>query len=421
MSATQPAAKAHPMALSPETPSQDPITVDLDRDLLRNPAAVEIFWARLARWPDALRGWVGAGGGAGPLVMNTDLLPLRADTLARLSAAGNAGRILQVASDAHPDLAARVAARLGTGGAGDTAQRFGPGLQAGPMLAALRPHQWLKNLLVFLPMFAAHRLDGETLLRTGLAFLAFCLVASSVYVLNDLIDLSADRTHPRKRRRPFASGSLPIVAGHWIGPLLLMAGAAIAAGLGGEFALLLGSYYVVTLAYSLVLKRLLVIDICVLAGLYTLRIMAGAAATGINLSVWILAFSIFFFFSLAAVKRQAELVDSSGRGELGASGRGYRVGDLPLISQMATASGYVSVLIMALYVNSPQVRELYQKPSALWGICLVLLFWISRMVMVTHRGKMNDDPVVYAAKDPVSLLCVGLIVTSTILGAVLKG
>ena len=409
------------MTLPPATTSQDPMTVDLDRDLLRNPARVEIFWAQLARWPDALRGWVGAGEGGGPHVMNTDLLPLRSDTLARLSAAGRAGRAVHIRSGTHPDLAARIADRLGSDGPEAAAQGFGPGVQAGPLLAALRPHQWLKNLLVFLPMLAAHRLDAETLLQSGLAFAAFCLVASSVYVLNDLIDLSADRTHPRKRRRPFASGSLPIVAGHWIGPLLLAAGAAIAVGLGGEFVLLLGSYYVVTLAYSLVLKRLLVIDICMLAGLYTLRIMAGAAAAGINLSVWILAFSIFFFFSLAAVKRQAELVDSSSRGELGASGRGYRVGDLPLISQMATSSGYVSVLIMALYVNSPQVRDLYQKPSALWGICLVLLFWISRMVMVTHRGKMNDDPVVYAAKDPVSLLCVALIVTSTVLGALLNG
>lgn len=420
MFVTQPAAKANPMTLSPETPSQEPITVDLDRDLLRNRAAVEIFWAQLARWPDAFRGWVGAGGDA-PQVMNADLLPLRADTLARLSAAGSAGRAVHVTSGTHPHLAARIADRLGTDGVGAATQGHGPGVQVAPLLAALRPHQWLKNLLVFLPMLAAHRLDGETFLRTALAFLAFCLVASSVYVLNDLIDLSADRTHPRKRRRPFASGALPIVAGHWIGPLLLAAGAVIAAVLGGEFVLLLGSYYVVTLAYSLVLKRLLVIDICVLAGLYTLRIMAGAAATGINLSVWILAFSIFFFFSLAAVKRQAELVDSASRGELGASGRGYRVGDLPLISQMATSSGYVSVVIMALYVNSPQIRQLYEKPSALWGICLVLLFWISRMVMVTHRGKMNDDPVVYAAKDPVSLLCVALIVASTVLGAVLQG
>ncbi len=400
-----------------DAPVQPELTVDLDRDLLRNPLPVELFWARIARGPEALRAWIGTGRGDAPAVLNAGLLPLRAEAVARIGAAQAAGRSVRIRSEMHPGLAEALATQLSAG----PARTVDTATAGYALLAALRPHQWLKNLLVFLPMFAAHRLDEETIVRTCLAFVAFCLVASSVYVLNDLIDLSADRAHPRKRRRPFASGSLPIVAGHWIGPLLVAAGGVIAAGLGAEFALLLGSYYVVTLAYSLVLKRLLVIDICVLAGLYTLRIMAGAAATGINLSVWILAFSIFFFFSLAAVKRQAELVDSSARGELGASGRGYRVGDLPLISQMATASGYVSVLIMALYVNSPQVRQLYQKPSALWGICLVLLFWISRIVMVTHRGRMNDDPVVYAAKDPVSLLCVGLIVTSTILGAVLKG
>jgi 4-hydroxybenzoate polyprenyltransferase len=400
------------------------VMLDLDRDLLRNPAAQEVFWARVARGPYALRALIGADAdeGAGA-ALNPDLFPLRADTLARVAEARDSKARVGVRSDRHPDLAGKVAERIM---ASDNAMRtypasVPPGVRAAAVLAAMRPHQWLKNLLVFLPMFAAHRLDGETFLRSGLAFLAFCLVASSVYILNDLIDLSSDRVHPRKRRRPFASGALPIIAGHWMGPILLAAGAGTALALGGEFALLLGSYYVVTLAYSLVLKRLLVIDICVLAGLYTLRIMAGAAATGINLTVWLLAFAIFFFFSLAAVKRQAELVDSASRGELGASGRGYRVGDLPLISQMATASGYVSVLIMALYVNSPAVRELYQKPSALWGICLVLLFWISRMVMVAHRGRMNDDPVVYAAKDPVSLLCVALIITSTVLGAVLNG
>lgn len=178
-------------------------------------------------------------------------------------------------------------------------------------------------------------------------------------------------------------------------------------------------YYAATTTYSLYLKRKIIVDICTLAGLYTVRIVAGGIATGIPLSVWLLAFSIFFFFSLAAVKRQAELVGGVARGELKASGRGYHVDDLPIVAQMAIASGYVSVLVMALYLNSPAVRDLYSTPEAFWGICLVLLYWISRMVMVTHRGGMHDDPIVYAVKDRISLICFVLVAGFAIWGAVL--
>lgn len=290
---------------------------------------------------------------------------------------------------------------------------------AWPYLDALRPHQWLKNTLVFLPMLAAHQLTAATLVQSLSAFVAFNLVASSAYMVNDLLDLAADRVHPRKCRRPFASGSIPIAHGTWMAPALALAGAIIAAFLGWPFAVIMLAYYAVTMAYSLTLKRRLVIDICVLAGLYTTRIVAGGAATGISLSVWLLAFSIFFFFSLAAVKRQAELVDNARRGSANASGRGYRVDDLPIVSQMAIGSGYVSVLVLALYVNSPAVIVLYPYPAALWGICLVLLYWISRMVMVTHRGRMLDDPIVYATRDRVSQICLLLVAVFAIGGTVL--
>ncbi|MCA8882270.1 MAG: UbiA family prenyltransferase [Rhodobacteraceae bacterium] len=290
---------------------------------------------------------------------------------------------------------------------------------AAPYLKALRPHQWLKNILIFLPLLAAHQYDGITFLKSLFAFAAFCMVASSVYVLNDLLDLAADRVHPRKCKRPFASGSVPIAHGTWLAGGLLSCGTVIAIFLGGPFLAAMVLYYIVTTAYSLYLKRQVIIDICVLAGLYTMRIVAGGAATGIPLSVWLLAFSIFFFFSLAAVKRQAELVDSAERGKLGASGRGYHVDDLPLISQIGISSGYVSVLVMALYVNSPAVTKLYTSPSALWGICLVLLYWVTRMVMVTHRGQMHDDPVVYAAKDRISQICALIIFAFAMGGALL--
>jgi 4-hydroxybenzoate polyprenyltransferase/phosphoserine phosphatase len=284
------------------------------------------------------------------------------------------------------------------------------GMALAPYLKALRPHQWLKNILVFLPMIAGHRYDIATFGQSLLAFVAFSLVASSVYVLNDLLDLSADRAHPRKSRRPFASGSVPIAHGSWMAPGLLGLGALVAASLGWLFLGVMAVYFASTTAYSLYLKRRTVVDIVTLACLYTMRIIAGGVATGIALSVWLLAFSVFFFFALAAVKRQAELVDGVKRGQFDTKGRGYHVDDLPLISQFAVAAGYVSVLVMALYVNSPAVGELYGYPAALWGICLILLYWISRIVMVTHRGWMHDDPIVYAVKDRISRICVTLMV-----------
>lgn len=273
------------------------------------------------------------------------------------------------------------------------------------LLKAIRPHQWLKNMLVFIPMIAGHKIDMETLVQSGLAFACFSLIASSVYLLNDLLDLSADRVHPRKHRRPLASGDLPLMLGSLFAPLLLAAGVGLGTLLGPAFLAVMAGYYVVTMGYSFFLKRQMLIDIVTLAGLYTIRILAGAAATGIVLSFWLLAFSVFLFFALASVKRQAELIDSAQRDVLKPSGRGYIIDDLPIVSQMATSSGFVSVLVLALYLNSPAVSALYSQPAALWGLCLILLFWINRMVMVAHRGGMHDDPIVFAVKDRVSLLC----------------
>ena len=179
----------------------------------------------------------------------------------------------------------------------------------------------------------------------------------------------------------------------------------------------MAGYYLLTTAYSLHLKRRIVIDICVLAGLYTTRMLAGGIATDIPLSAWLIAFSVFFFLSLAAVKRQAELVDSTDRESLKASGRGYHVDDLPIISMISIGAGYVSVLVMALYVNSPEVAELYVRPEALWGVCAVLLYWITRTVMVTHRGGMHDDPVIYATKDRISWMCLLAILGCIFVGA----
>lgn len=302
---------------------------------------------------------------------------------------------------------------------GPEAQHLGAENRAfAPYLKALRPHQWLKNILVFLPMLVAHQFSGITLLQSLLAFVSFSLIASSVYVVNDLLDLSVDRSHPRKCRRPFAAGSIPIAHGTWMAGGLIALGTLIASLLGWSFLIIIAVYFITTTAYSLVLKRRVVVDICTLAALYTLRIVAGGAATGIELSVWLLAFAIFFFLSLAAVKRQAELVDTIERGKIDVSGRGYQVSDLPVISMMAISAGYVGVLVMALYVNSPDIAGLYSMPSALWGICFILLYWISRTVMIASRGQMHDDPVVFAVRDKISRVCFVIILCLAIAGTI---
>ena len=285
------------------------------------------------------------------------------------------------------------------------------------LMRALRPHQWAKNILIFLPLLAAHRMDAPGLSQAVLAFIAFGLLASSVYVINDLLDLPSDRAHPRKRARPFASGQLALRHGLWLTPFLLVAGFGLGALLGPGFVAVLLAYYLTTTAYSMWLKQVPVLDICTLAGLYTLRIVAGAVATSTPLSVWLLAFSIFFFFSLAAVKRQAELVDAVAADRALNARRGYRAEDLPLVAMMAVGAGYVSVLVMALYVNSPEVTDLYARPEVLFGICAILLFWISRIVLITHRGKMHDDPVVFAAEDKVSYAAFGLVFLLVVAGA----
>jgi 4-hydroxybenzoate polyprenyltransferase len=250
-----------------------------------------------------------------------------------------------------------------------------------------------------------------------MAFVAFCLVASSVYVLNDLLDLEADRSHPRKRNRPFASGAIPLAHGIAISIGLTAAGILTAFAVGRlEFLALLLCYYGLTLAYSLDLKRRLVIDICTLATLFSMRVLAGGLATGIPLSEWLLAFSIFIFWSLAALKRQAELAEGAANGRLQAVGRAYHSNDLPMVTAMAIGSGYVSVLVMALYLNSPKVQSLYAQPQFLWGICLVLLYWISHMAMAAHRGNMDDDPIVFALRDRVSQIC-GLLIAGLALAA----
>jgi 4-hydroxybenzoate polyprenyltransferase len=270
-------------------------------------------------------------------------------------------------------------------------------------LQALRLHQWLKNILVFVPLLAAHRVNDMSLLIQALVgFLAFGLCASSAYVLNDLLDLAADRHHPRKRKRPFASGQIPVLSGAMLIPMLLAAAFVLGQWLPSEFLVALGIYYALTLAYSLKLKQIVMLDVLVLAGLYTVRIIAGAAAVEVMPSFWLLAFSLFIFLSLAMVKRYSELLVMQRNGQDKAAGRGYHVDDLVMLQSLGAASGYLSVLVLALYINSVKVQILYSRPEFIWLLCPLLLYWISRTWLKAHRGEMHDDPVIFATQDRVS-------------------
>jgi 4-hydroxybenzoate polyprenyltransferase len=283
---------------------------------------------------------------------------------------------------------------------------------------AARPHQWLKNLLCFVPMLAAHQLNPASILAALPAFLAFNFVASATYLVNDLLDLEADRAHPRKRERPMAAGKVPLGHAALICIASMAAGILMALMLPTSFLAALTGYVVLSSCYSFWLKRRPVIDICVLAGLYTIRIIAGGEATGTPISTWLLAFSIFLFFSLAAIKRQTELVTIALKNEGMAAGRGYRAEDLPVIGSAALAAGYVAVLVLALYISSPQVLELYAQPKLLFGVCCVLLYWVTRTALGAQRGAIHDDPVVFAITDRVSQMC-GVIAIGIIVGATL--
>ncbi len=271
---------------------------------------------------------------------------------------------------------------------------------------AARLHQWLKNFLIFVPLLSSHRLASVQALLDGLAaFVLFGMCASSAYMINDLRDIEHDRLHASKRLRPFASGQLPVKGGVVASGVLLLAALAISTWvLPWQFTVAMGVYYAITIAYSLFLKRLMMLDVVTLAMLYTLRIVAGVLAFKLVATFWMLAFSMFMFLSLALVKRHTELADARSKGEMDQTrGRGYFPGDLQMISGLGAASGYIAVMVLALYIQDPNTAALYRYPSLIWLACPLLLYWISRVWMLTHRGAMHEDPVVFAIRDPASL------------------
>ena len=323
---------------------------------------------------------------------------------------GNERRDLAVWKRARHAIGVNLSASLaGQVRALDGKARFLPGLGGGPRdyFRALRPHQWVKNVLVFAPLVAAHETQPWLYLVAAGVFVALSACASGTYLLNDLLDLPYDRRHTSKRRRPMAAGKTPLL------PMMGMGAALVTGGLGLAFALspwaglcMLG-YLIASVAYSLLLKRKVFLDVVTLALLYALRVFAGATAASILLSPWFLAFFLFAFLTLAVVKRQHELRTLHNSGESNAKGRAYMTDDLAAMTALAAGSGFAAVVVFALYIQSSDVLTLYSRPVFLWAICPVLLYWLGRLTLLANRGAVADDPVVFAVRDRVSWL-VGL-------------
>ena len=286
-------------------------------------------------------------------------------------------------------------------------------------IKAIRVHQWVKNLLIFIPFFLEHRFnDLNGIYALVLSFLCMSLLASSTYIANDLLDLEADRANTTKKSRAIASGLISVKQALAIMVILIVAVFMIASQLPTLFQLVLVAYFISSLSYSFFFKSVAILDVCILASLFTLRIIGGCVVINAEWSFWLLAFSMFFFLSLALAKRVSELENIKREKGSFPIGRGYQVIDLPILTNAGVSSGLLSILVVALYINSNKVEKMYQYPEILWLICPLLLYWIVRVWMITARGKMHEDPVLFAIRDRVSLLTLllaGLVVLSAVI------
>jgi 4-hydroxybenzoate polyprenyltransferase len=282
---------------------------------------------------------------------------------------------------------------------------------------ALRPHQWAKNLLIFLPLLLSHSFAINRLLIALLAFCCFSLTASATYIVNDLLDIESDRRHPHKRFRPFTSGDLSAFIGASLAAALVLLALAGARFLPVTFLGWLLLYLGMTLAYSTYLKRIPLVDVLVLSGLYTLRLMAGSAATGTHLSHWLGSFSVFLFFSLAIAKRFAELENLNTSGSTPRNGRGYLLTDIDQLRSFGTSSAFAAVVIFAIYISGSDVTKLYRNPTLLWLIMPLMILWLCRVWLLASRGELHEDPVVFALTDRMSLL-IGAAVAAVALVAI---
>jgi 4-hydroxybenzoate polyprenyltransferase len=270
------------------------------------------------------------------------------------------------------------------------------------LFKAARVQQWAKNLLVFVPLLCSHALSGGKLLTALAAFCCFSLTASSAYIFNDLLDIDADRRHPEKRQRPFASGDLSAFGGIAIAAIFLVAGLAGAQMLPGKFFAWMLIYLATTVAYSMYLKRFALVDVLALSGLYILRLLAGSAVTETPISHWLAGFSMFLFLSLAIVKRFAELENLRASNEAPNNGRGYLVADLDQLRSFGTSSAYAAVVVFAIYITGPDVQKLYREPRLLWLSVPLMILWLNRVWLLASRGELDEDPVAFALTDPIS-------------------
>ena len=275
---------------------------------------------------------------------------------------------------------------------------------ASTLLKAIRLHQWAKNFLVVLPLVLSHQLTARSVGVAIAAFFCFSFMASANYLVNDMLDIESDRRHPSKRLRPFASGDLPVAVGIAMVLVLIACSVAILPLLPAGFAFWLGAYIVATVSYSFFLKKIEVADVLLLSGLYTLRMLAGGAATGTEISHWLAGFSTFLFLSLAMIKRFSELENLRERGSVATHGRGYLVADLEQIRTFGTASAYAAVVVFMLYIARPDVTKLYAHAGRLWLMVPLLLYWLTRVWLLASRGELNEDPVIFAVRDKISLL-----------------
>jgi 4-hydroxybenzoate polyprenyltransferase len=441
-----------------------PLVVDLDGALIRSDMLVEMAFAFIGRFPFAaykipLWLWQGEAVLRQHLAQSVDIdaatLPYDARVLDRIREALDEGRPVYLVSAGDERLLSVVANHLGgiagwfaadpsaNGKAAKLAEALGEGgfnyigndridsaatnyaatSDGSPqnswraLLRLLRPHQWAKNALVGVALLTAHRFTPAAALQAFMAAVAFSACASAAYIVNDLVDIQADRGHPTKRMRPFASGDASFAAGAILAGLCLLLAFVIAASISAAFLGILAFYLALTTAYSLLLKRKLLIDVVTLAVLYTIRVVAGAVAIDVPMSEWLLMFCMFIFLSLALIKRYSELAIRFDVGLPDPANRGYKIDDLSVVFSLAAAAGYCAVVVLTLYLSSDTVRALYAHPSLLWLACPLFIYWISRILMLSHRRVLHDDPIVFAMRDRVTWATAALIVLIGLLAA----
>ncbi|QIO30768.1 UbiA family prenyltransferase [Bradyrhizobium sp. 1(2017)] len=435
----QPARQYDSGAPAPSAMASAPtLVVDLEGALLRSELLMEALFSA----PGRMLARFGAGGRPGMAALTEILarakldyahLPYDSDVLNQALAARARGARIYLVAGRFADHAAAIAAHLGFDGVvtpadlaagttlpfdrgaidridGRSTSRVSWKTWAKTWAKALRVYQYAKNTLVFVPVITAHQLNLPTLFYALLAFMAFSACASGAYLMNDLLDLSADRQHPTKRHRALAAGDLPISSALLAIPALWLFALVASLCISPLFLGVLGAYLVTTIAYSLALKRKMLVDVVTLAGLYSLRIIAGAVGVGVVLSEWLLIFSLFVFTSLALIKRFSELSMRESAGLADPSNRDYRITDLQIIAAMAAASAMNAVTVFSLYVSSTAVMPLYSRPWMLWLLTPLLLYWFGRALMMAHRREMPDDPIIYAFRDGPSRIAVAAMI-----------